>query len=107
MNDLMVAFDRLWRKIQVVRLTASGLVAKRGGYLISAVACGDGTAVGYAKIYDGEGTNDQILIDISVYYGGSIAYCPTFPVPFDRGLYVSLSGKVTSVTLTFITIGSR
>jgi hypothetical protein len=107
MNDLMVAFDRLWRKIQVVRLTASGLVAKRGGYLISAVAYGDGSAVGRAIVYDGEGTNDQILFDLGVYSNGSASYCPTFPVPFDRGLYVSLSGNITSVTLTFITIGSR
>ena len=103
MPDVLADLEKLWRRQRYEYLTGSQIVCKTPGFLVYAQLTGTAAATSTGKLYDGESANEQQICDLTGLVLGVDKFNPSFPVPFQRGLYAALGTTAVSLTVVIIT----
>lgn len=92
----------LWSWQRYEYSTASRIICKTPGFLVSAKMIGTAAATSTVALHDGESANEEKILDLSALVQGSDGFTPSLPIPFSRGLYAALGVTATSLTVVFI-----
>jgi len=103
MSEILEGLMKMWRRQRYEFLTGSRIICKTPGFLEYVKMTGTAAATSTVKIYDGESATEQQLCELTGLVTGSDQFNPSWPVPFQRGLYAALGLTASSLTVVIIT----
>jgi len=104
-ESIFMIMSPLWKVIRTEHLAESKQVFDGPCYVFSVRATGTEQGGSTAIIYDGQGVVGVPMVTLQVPQYGNDSFTPSFPMRFDRGIYVSLGADTTlRVTIQFLSV---
>lgn len=88
-------------KVGRQRLTASGLISHKPGYLVGIILTPDGVNNSYCDIYDGENTTGELIVRLRVQSTRSFYADLKKNLYLRTGLYIDFGANLEAVTVFF------
>jgi hypothetical protein len=87
---------------KVRTITASSVICTRPGYIKTLIIDSTASQQGTVYIIDGQGYSTSYLVNLSGRTGEPIQFSFDIPLYCNQGIYIYLSGYVTSVTVMWL-----
>lgn len=102
MKEWLTWFFNLWRKQSHDYDTVSRVVSKGRGYFVSLVIAETAGATAFVNVLNGDNSDGDNFIPVSLPANGSFSYTPALPIPFSKGLFVSITSGAVAWHLNYI-----